>query len=90
MADDLELKLKKLIVKYLDLKIKPEKIKDDDSLFGKGLELDSIDSLAIMVGLDQEFGITMDEKELTEEPEKIFRSVRTLAEFVRRKKPRSK
>ena len=86
MKDELEQKIKKLIVKYLDLKIRPEKIKDDDALFGKGLQLDSIDSLAIMVGLDQEFGITLDEKELTEEPEKIFRSVSTLAEFVRRKK----
>jgi len=86
MADDIELKIKKLIVKYLDLKIKPEKIKDDDALFGKGLELDSIDSLAIMVGLDQEFGITLEEKELTEEPEKIFKSVKTLADFVRRRK----
>jgi acyl carrier protein len=85
-ADNLELKIKKLIVKYLDLKIKPEKIKDDDPLFGKGLSLDSIDSLAIMVGLDQEFGITLNEKELTEEPEKIFKSVKTLADFVRRRK----
>ncbi len=85
MADSIETSIKKIIVKYLDLKIKPEKIKDNDALFGKGLALDSIDSLAIMVGLDQEFGITLNDKELSEEPEKIFRSVKTLADFVRKK-----
>ncbi|MBU0579847.1 MAG: acyl carrier protein [Candidatus Margulisbacteria bacterium] len=85
MVVSLEEKIKKLIVKQLDLKVKPEKIKDEEPLFGRGLGLDSIDSLAIMVGLDQEFGITLTEKELAEEPEKIFKSVKTLADFVKRR-----
>ncbi|MFC1517432.1 phosphopantetheine-binding protein [Candidatus Margulisiibacteriota bacterium] len=90
MAVALETQIKKLIVKQLDLKIKPEKIKDTEPLFGRGLGLDSIDSLAIMVGLDQEFGIALTEKELADEPEKIFKSVKTLADFVKRKSGKKK
>ena len=85
MAKTLEEKIKLMIIKQLDLKKKINDIKDDEILFGRGLGLDSIDSLAIMVGLDQEFGIVLEEKELIEEPEKIFRSVNTLADFVRRR-----
>ena len=85
MAVAFEEKIKKLIVQQLDLKIKPGKIKDNEPLFGRGLGLDSIDSLAIMVGLDQEFGVTLTEKELADDPEKIFKSVKTLADFVRRR-----
>lgn len=81
----LEDQIKELIVKQLELDIKPGTIADDAELFSKnGLGLDSIDSMAIIAGIDEAFHITMTDDDLLK-PDKIFRSVNTLAAFVRSK-----
>jgi len=54
-------KIKKVIVKELELPIKPEEINDDDMLFGAGLGLDSVDSIKVIVSLEKEFDIIFDD-----------------------------
>ncbi|MDT5028599.1 MAG: acyl carrier protein, partial [Micromonosporaceae bacterium] len=46
-----------LIVNRLELPVPPNWITDDQPLFGRGLELDSLDALELSVGIDAEFGI---------------------------------
>ena len=81
MSDDLVLELKKLIIGTLRLEdIFPEDIEDDGPLFGDGLGLDSIDALELVVALEKVYGVVIPDSEVGE---KVFRSVNTLARFVK-------
>lgn len=83
-ASDQELKnsIKRLIVERLKLEMEPSEIGDSDPLFGEGLGLDSIDALELVLGLEQEFGVKIEDEEVGAEA--LF-SVDSLAEFVREK-----
>ena len=60
--DGIRTKLKKMIVTSLNLDgITPERIADDEPLFGDGLGLDSVDALELVVALEKEFGISIRE-----------------------------
>ena len=54
-------------------------IKDDDSLFGDGLGLDSIDALELIVLMDKNYGIKFADPK---EGKAIFTSINTMAEFI--------
>lgn len=51
--------VKKLLVSRLDLDCDPAMIGDDQPLFGRGLELDSIDTLELAVAVQEELGVTI-------------------------------
>jgi len=81
MADDSVWELKKLIIATLKLEeITPGDIEDDGPLFGDGLGLDSIDALELVVALEKTYGVVIPDSEVGE---RVFRSVNTLAQFVR-------
>ena len=72
--------LKRQIVEQLNLQhVKPEDIGDDQPLFVEGLGLDSIDALELIVLLQQQYGIKLNN---AEEGPTVFRSVRTMAEYI--------
>jgi acyl carrier protein len=76
----LKLKLKEQIIQYLNLKdLKPEDILDDDLLFGGKLDLDSIDSLEIVVLLEREYGLKINN---ANEGRKILIDINRMAEFI--------
>ena len=78
--EELILELKNEIINVLNLEgVKPEDIATDDELFGGGLGLDSIDALELIVLLEKNYGIKLKDPAQGKE---IFRSVRTMAEFV--------
>ena len=78
--EELILELKNEIINVLNLEgVKPEDIATDDELFGGGLGLDSIDALELIVLLEKNYGIKPKDPAQGKE---IFRSVRTMAEFV--------
>ena len=78
--DTLIFELKKQIIAQLNLQdVKPEDIKDDQPLFVEGLGLDSIDALELIVLLQQEYNIKLSN---AEDGPKVFRSVRTIAEYI--------
>jgi acyl carrier protein len=81
MADDKETRdrIKKMIVRRLELKIAPEEIVDAAPLFNEGLGLDSVEALELVVGLEEEFGLQMEEGGDTRAR---FFSVETLAVYV--------
>ena len=79
--ESLTLTLKKQIIEVLNLKhLKPEDIVDDQPLFGDGLGLDSIDALELIVLLQQQYNIRLADPQ---EGPKIFKSVNTIAEYIR-------
>ena len=79
--DELILELKNELIKVLNLEgVKPEDIGDDSEFFGGGLGLDSIDALELIVLLEKNYGIKLKDPAQGKE---IFKSVRTMAEYVR-------
>jgi acyl carrier protein len=77
--------LKEQIIHQLNLKdLKPEDIGDDQPLFVEGLGLDSIDALELIVLLQQEYQIKLAS---AEEGQSVFRSVRTMAQYITEHQP---
>ena len=70
-------RLKEVIVEQLALEIEPEFIANDQPLFGRGLELDSIDALELSVGVFTEFSVTISDDETY-----VFDSVNRLADYI--------
>ena len=84
MPDLLKLKqeIKSFIVKRLRLtNIPPESIGDSDPLFGGGLDLDSVDLLDLVVGVEKEYGIR---SASAAEGREILAPVNSLAEHISR------
>lgn len=78
----LEDEFKALIIEELKLEdITSEEIGDDDLLFGEdGLGLDSLDAVEIVVIMKRHFNTEVEDLESSRE---IFRSVRTLCDYIR-------
>ncbi len=69
--------IKAMIVEQLCLDMDPEFMTDDQPLFGRGLELDSIDSLELSVGVYNNWQIS-----LSDDDNSAFSSVNALADFI--------
>ncbi len=71
--------LKKQIVEFLNLPVKPEDIKDEEPLFGEGLGLDSIDSIELIVLLSREYGISIQDPK---EGRKVLVNINTMVDYI--------
>ena len=82
----LENEVKALIIEALNLEeMTPEDIDTDAPLFGDGLGLDSIDALELGLAVKKRFGVSLSGE--TEEVRQHFKSVATLADFIRANRP---
>ncbi len=70
----------KLIVHALNLDVDPATIGRDDSLYGTGLGLDSIDILEVALVVSKNYGIQL--RADHEDNEKIFSSLGSLADYI--------
>lgn len=78
--EELIKELKEQLIEALNLEdMTVEEIDSDAPLFGEGLGLDSIDALEIILILERKYGIKL---ENNAETRPVFRSVRSLAEYV--------
>lgn len=78
--EQLKQQLKEQIIKYLNLSpVEPADIKDDQSLFGAGLGLDSIDSIELVVLLEREYGIKI---ENPKDGRKILVDINTMTDYI--------
>lgn len=80
---ELESRIKELIVDRLKLDVSPEEIDSSEPLFGEGLGLDSIDALELVLGVEQEFGVKIEDEEVGTQ---ALTSVESLARFVAAKR----
>ena len=79
--ENLKEEIKKVIVSSLELEgVSPEDIGDDESLFGEGLELDSVDALELGIALKKKFGVSFQSD--SSDNKKHFASVNALAEYI--------
>ncbi|WP_027587493.1 MULTISPECIES: phosphopantetheine-binding protein [Acidipropionibacterium] len=74
---ELNTSLRSLLLSGLDLPDDPEHVDFDEPLFGRGLELDSLDTLEIVSILEEEFGVLVSDEDRT-----IFGSINKLADVI--------
>ncbi|MCB0443098.1 MAG: acyl carrier protein [Flavobacterium sp.] len=76
----LKQELKEKIIAALNLEhISVEEFDDNETLFGDGIGLDSIDALELIVLLDKDYGIKLTDPK---EGKTIFQSVETMANYI--------
>jgi len=77
---DLKLRVKEMIIERLKLEgMAPDDIEDGAPLFGDGLGLDSIDALELVLGIEQVFGVKIEDEAAGL---KAFKSVQALTDFI--------
>jgi len=69
--------IKEILIDSLMLDIDKELIMNDQPLFGRGLELDSIDALELSIGISTTFGVELNDDDMA-----VLSSVYKLADFV--------
>jgi len=78
--DKLIEELKVRIIEVLNLVDEtPEDFDEDGQLVGGDLGIDSIDVLEMVMMIEEDYGVIIDNKELGE---KVFVTLRTLAEYI--------
>ena len=80
-AQELRLQIKKMIIETLKIaEVQPEQIDDNDMIFeSKLLNLDSLDGLELVIGIQKKFGVSINDQShaLT-----ILQTVNSMAEFI--------
>ncbi len=69
--------LKALLVEGLDLPVDAGAIDDDQPLFGRGLELDSLDTLEIVSLVEEHFSVY-----ITDEDKFVFGSINRIGDLI--------
>jgi acyl carrier protein len=82
MPENLKQQLKDMIVERLFLKVEAETVPDDANLM-ETYGIDSVMLFEIVVGLEDEFGISLEEEDFSVE---AFSTVNGIAELVARKR----
>jgi acyl carrier protein len=83
LRPEIERKLKVILV--AELSVDPSALTAIDSttpLLGHGIGLDSVEAMALVVGIEKEFEISLPDSDLTVE---LFQSVGTLTDYIMRK-----
>jgi acyl carrier protein len=79
--NDLKPQIKKMIVERLFLGVAPDDIADDAPLM-ETYDIDSVALFELVVGLEDEFGVTMED---TDFQVSTFKTVNSIAEFIKQK-----
>ncbi len=78
--ENLKLELKQKIIENLNLEdLNIDDIDENDTLFGDGLGLDSIDALELIVMLDKDYGIKISDPK---KGKAIFESIKIMAQYI--------
>lgn len=70
-------RIKSEIIGKLGLDTRPEYVSDNQPLFGRGLEMDSLDTLEVVVMIHNLFGVP-----ISDDDAKAFGSINAMVDFV--------
>jgi acyl carrier protein len=79
----LNARLRSLLVDGLELPIDADRVEDDQPLFGRGLELDSLDTLEIVSLVEEEFEVY-----ITDDDKSVFGSINKVGDYIMANRPR--
>ena len=79
MSEEIKNRIKKVLVHKLLPDLSSEDIKDNTLLIGLGVGVDSVATLEFVVALEEEFRISVDEKEISPE---LLATVSTIADYI--------
>ncbi|ARP70697.1 acyl carrier protein [Streptomyces pluripotens] len=71
------MKVKSMIIDRLGLDVEPAVVSDNQPLFGRGLEMDSLDTLEIVVMVNNEYDVLISDDDF-----EAFGSINALVDFV--------
>ncbi|BCK70596.1 hypothetical protein Srufu_045490 [Streptomyces libani subsp. rufus] len=71
------MKVKSMIIGQLGLDVEPAVVSDNQPLFGRGLEMDSLDTLEIVVMVNNEFDVLISDDDI-----EAFGSINALVDFI--------
>ncbi|MFJ8882800.1 acyl carrier protein [Streptomyces sp. NPDC102402] len=71
------MKVKSMIIDRLGLDVEPVLVSDNQPLFGRGLEMDSLDTLEIVVMVNNEYDVLISDDDF-----EAFGSINSLVDFV--------
>jgi acyl carrier protein len=77
--EELLARVRRLLVEQLHIRRAPDEIDPDCPLFATGLGLDSVDAVELVVGLENEFGLVVDDGPPAR---RALRTVNTLIDLV--------
>ena len=80
MIQDVETKIRKIIVENLDLGVKVKQVTNLTPLIDGGLNMDSINVLELISLIEEEFGITVRDEDMSVE---LLGTIDSLAAYVR-------
>ncbi|MFJ9814547.1 acyl carrier protein [Streptomyces sp. NPDC101151] len=71
------MKVKSMIIERLGLDVEPAVVSDNQPLFGRGLEMDSLDTLEIVVMVNNEYDVLISDDDF-----EAFGSINALVDFI--------
>lgn len=75
--DEILATLKEILINNLNISLKPEEIDENETLFEGGFELDSVDMLEIVAGVDEKYDLA-----LTNEDREYFENLNKLSSYI--------
>ena len=78
--DEILTTLKEILINNLNISLNPEEIDENESLFEGGFELDSVDMLEIVAGVDEKYNIA-----LTDKDSEYFENLDKLSSYIESK-----
>ena len=78
--DEILTTLKEILINNLNISLNPEEIDENESLFEGGFELDSVDMLEIVAGVDEKYNIA-----LTDKDSEYFENLNKLSSYIESK-----
>jgi acyl carrier protein len=72
-------RIKQIIIRHINPELKLEELSDATPLIGRGLGLDSVSLLELVVAIEADFDMRFDEKDMSPE---LFANVASIAAYV--------
>jgi len=70
-------RVKRDLIRRLSLPYTEDDLHEDISLLGSGLGMDSLDALEVILGIEQEFGVKIEEGNIS-----VLRSINTIVDYL--------
>ena len=81
MSQDIEAKIRKIIVEHLELDVKVKQVTVETPLIDGGLNMDSINVLELISLIEEEFGIAVRDEDMSVE---LIGTIASLAAYIRK------